>query len=170
MLSCFSHAWLCVTLWIIISQVPLSMGFLRQEHWSGLPFPFPMHESEIPQSCLTLCNPMDCSPPGSSARGISQARTLEWVAISSSRGSSQPKLLSPALAGRFLSTELPGKLKGLKQKSVTLKKGQLEGNLGTSSFPLTSSPSSVQNVSVKAQKKLNVQNSRNRFRLQAQKL
>ena len=41
------------------------------------------------QSCLTLCNPMGCSPPGSSVLGISQARILEWVAISSCRGSSQ---------------------------------------------------------------------------------
>ena len=36
----------------------------------------------ITKSCLILCDPMDCSPPGSSVRGISQARTLEWVAIS----------------------------------------------------------------------------------------
>ena len=40
------------------------------------------------QSYLTLCNPMDCSPPGSSAYVILQARILEWVAMSSSRGSS----------------------------------------------------------------------------------
>ena len=39
-------------------------------------------ESEVAQSCLTLSDPMDCSLPGSSARGIFQARTLEWVAIS----------------------------------------------------------------------------------------
>ena len=38
------------------------------------------------QSCLTLCNPLDCSPSGSSVHGIFQARILEWVAISSSRG------------------------------------------------------------------------------------
>ena len=43
------------------------------------------------QSCLTLCNPMDCSPLGSSVHGILQARILEWVAISSSRGSSKPR-------------------------------------------------------------------------------
>ena len=42
----------------------------------------------VTQSCLTLCNPKDCSPLGSSAHGILQARILEWVAISSSRGSS----------------------------------------------------------------------------------
>ena len=43
----------------------------------------------VAQSCLILCNPMDCSPPRSSVYGISQARILEWVAISCSRGSSQ---------------------------------------------------------------------------------
>ena len=48
-------------------------------------------ESEGAQSCLTLCNPMDCSLPGSSIHGILQARILEWVAISFSRGSSQPR-------------------------------------------------------------------------------
>ena len=40
------------------------------------------------QSCLTLCDPVDCSPPDSSVHGILQARILEWVAISFSRGSS----------------------------------------------------------------------------------
>ena len=43
------------------------------------------------QSCLTLWDPMDCSPPGCSVHRISQARILEWVAISSSRGSSRPR-------------------------------------------------------------------------------
>ena len=47
--------------------------------------------SEVTQSCPTLCNPVDCSPPGSSVPGILQARILEWVAISFSRGSSQPR-------------------------------------------------------------------------------
>ena len=42
----------------------------------------------VVQLCLTFCDPMDCSPPGSSVHGISQARILEWAAISSSRGSS----------------------------------------------------------------------------------
>src|SRR5574337_493665 len=45
----------------------------------------------VTQLCPTLCNPMDCSPTGSSVHGISQARILEWVAISFSRGSSRPK-------------------------------------------------------------------------------
>ena len=40
----------------------------------------------VAQSCLTLCNPMDCSPPGSSVHGFLQERILEWVVISFSRG------------------------------------------------------------------------------------
>ena len=64
-------------------QAPHSLGFSRQEHWSGLPFPSPMHksESEVAQSCPTLSDPMDCSPPGSSVHGIFQARVLKWGAI-----------------------------------------------------------------------------------------
>ena len=80
---------------------PLSMGFSRQDYCSGLPFPPP---GEFPnpgiepmslmssalaaaaakslQSFLTLCDPIDGSPPGSPVPGILQARTLEWVAIS----------------------------------------------------------------------------------------
>ena len=111
-----------VTPWIVARQAPLSMGFSRQEYWSGLPFPSPgdllrnfvlgteddAFRSEIPapdagarrqgdgirasddaaaaakslQSCLTLCDSTDGSPPGSRVPGILQARTLEWVAIS----------------------------------------------------------------------------------------
>ena len=48
-------------------------------------------KSESPQSCLTFCDPMDCSPPDSSVHGILQAKILEWAAISFSRGSSQPR-------------------------------------------------------------------------------
>ena len=47
-------------------------------------------ESEVAQSCPTLWDPMGCSPPHSSIHGISQARVLEWIAISFSRGSLQP--------------------------------------------------------------------------------
>ena len=93
---------------------PLSMGFPRQEYWSGLPFSSPgdlpnpgieplspmlagrFFTTEPPgkpslspataakslQSCPTLCDPIDGSPPGSPVPGILQARTLEWVAIS----------------------------------------------------------------------------------------
>ena len=48
-------------------------------------------ESEVAQSCPTLCDPRDCSLPGSSIHGIFQASVLEWVAISFSRGSFQPR-------------------------------------------------------------------------------
>ena len=48
-------------------------------------------ESEVTQSCPTLCNPMDCNLPHFSVHGIFQARVLEWVAISFPRGSSQPR-------------------------------------------------------------------------------
>ena len=58
-----------------------------------LPFPSPMRdsESEVAQSCLTLSDPVDCSPPGSSVHGISQARILEWITTASSRRSFQPR-------------------------------------------------------------------------------
>ena len=65
------------------------------------------------QLCPTLCNP-DCSPPGSSVHGISQARILKWVAISSSRGSSQPRdqtLISDifCIGRQIFTTAPPGK-------------------------------------------------------------
>ena len=87
------------------------MEFCRQKYWSGFPFPSPgdlsdpgiepgsptLQADSLPsqlsgkpaaaaakslQSCLTLCDPKDGSPPGSPVPGILQARTLEWVAIS----------------------------------------------------------------------------------------
>ena len=63
------------------------------------------------QSRLTLCDPMDCSPPGSSVHGIFLARILEWVAISSSRGSSwfRDQTLISYIAGTFFPTEPLGK-------------------------------------------------------------
>ena len=103
----------CVTLWTVPWQAPLSVGFSKQEHWSGLPCsppgdpPHPEIEptsltapelagrffttnmvgntaaaAKSLQSCPTLCDPRDGSPPGSPIPGILQARTLEWVAIS----------------------------------------------------------------------------------------
>ena len=107
----------CLTLatpWTVACQAPLSMGFSRQEYWSGLPFPSledlpdlgiepgssALQADSLPtelqgkpfsvlavaakslQLCLTLCDPIDGSPPGSSVPGILQARILEWVAIS----------------------------------------------------------------------------------------
>ena len=102
-----SHVLLFVLLfsspWTIAHQAPLSMGFPRQEYWSGLPFPSPGDlpdpgiKSRSPArglnrfSCVQLCNAMDFSLPGSSVHGILQARILEWVAIPSCRGSSPPR-------------------------------------------------------------------------------
>ena len=66
-------------------QAPPSLGFSRQEHWSGLPFPSPVHESEKWKWRHSVVsdsrNLMDCSLPGSSVHGIFQARVLEWGAI-----------------------------------------------------------------------------------------
>ena len=58
---------------------------------------------EAAQLCPTLCDPMDCSPPGSSVHGILQARILEWVTIPFSRGSSWPRYRTwvSYIAGRF---------------------------------------------------------------------
>ena len=78
-------------------------------HWQAdsLPLvspgkPLSSSASEIAQSCLTLCNPLDCSLSGSSIHGIFQARVLEWVAISFSRRSSQPRVRTQVsrIAGR----------------------------------------------------------------------
>ena len=66
-------------------QAPPSLGFPRQEHWSGLPVPSPMHESEKWKWSRSVVSdprdPMDCSLPGSYVHGIFQARVLEWGAI-----------------------------------------------------------------------------------------
>ena len=67
--------------------------------------------AKLLQSCPTLWDPVDCSPPGSSDHEILQERILEWVSMPSSRGSSQPRygtlylLISPALASKFLTRE-----------------------------------------------------------------
>ena len=80
---------LLVTPWTAVNQAPPSMGFARQEYWSGLPLPsliyvYAAAAAKLLQSCPTLCDPIDGSPPGSPIPGILKARTLEWVAISSS--------------------------------------------------------------------------------------
>ena len=81
LLSRFSRVRLCATPQMAAYQAPSSLGFSRQEHWSELPFPSPVQESEseseVTQSCSTLCDPTDGSPPGSPVPGILQARTLE---------------------------------------------------------------------------------------------
>ena len=96
--SCFQ---LFVTPWTVACQVPMSMEFSMQEYWSGFPVPSPenLPQPEIQtvlllclviQSCPTLCNPMDCSPPGFSVHGILQARILVGCHVLL-QGSSQPR-------------------------------------------------------------------------------
>ena len=70
--------------------------------------------AQLLQSCPTLCDPLDCSPPGSSAFGISQATILEWVVMPSSRGSSQPNDWTyvswiTCIVGGFFTSKPPGK-------------------------------------------------------------
>ena len=90
LLSHFSCVQLCAAPETAAHQASPSLGFSRQEYWSGLPFPSPMHESEKskwsrPVVSWTLRDPMDCIPPGSSIHGIFQARVLEWGAIAFSK-------------------------------------------------------------------------------------
>ena len=85
-----SHVRLLATPRTAAHQAPSSMGFSRQVYWSGVPLPSPNNHidyyaaaaAKSLQSCPTLCDPIDGSPPGSPVPGILQARTLEWVAIS----------------------------------------------------------------------------------------
>ena len=105
------------TLWTVVHQAPLSMGFSRQEYWNGLPFPppeiFPIQGSNLSLLCLLhwQAGSLPLAPPGKptvkwrllscawffatpmdyTVQGILQARILEWVAVSFSRGSSQPR-------------------------------------------------------------------------------
>ena len=85
LLSHFSCVRLCATPETAAHQVSPSLGFSRQEHWSGLPFPSPMHESEKWKWNRSVVSdssdPMDCSLPGSSVHGIFHAEVLEWGAI-----------------------------------------------------------------------------------------
>ena len=69
---------------------------------------------KVTQSCLTLCDPMDYNPPGPSVHGILQVRTLEWVAVFSSRDLPDPGIkpessAPSALGDGFFTTVLPGK-------------------------------------------------------------
>ena len=85
----------------------------QQQQWSSNHTPghiSKVKESEVTQSCLTLCDLMDCSLLGFSMHGIFQARVLEWVAISFSKGSSWPRdwTGSPASLADALPSKSPG--------------------------------------------------------------
>ena len=81
-------------------------SFIASSSW--LLLLFPLFKVLVPQSC----NPMDCSPPGSSVNGILQARMLEWVTLPSSRGSSPPRDQTrvSSMSSRFFTTEPQGSL------------------------------------------------------------
>ena len=80
LLSCFSCVRLCATPQTAAHLALPSLGFSRQEYWSGLPFPLQCMKVKV-KSCLTYSDPMDCSLPGSSIHGTFPERVLECVAI-----------------------------------------------------------------------------------------
>ena len=121
LLSHFSHVRLCATPLMAAYQALPSLGFSRQEHWSGVPFPSPMRESEAVQSCPTLSDPMDCSLPGSSVHGIFQARVLEMGDQSLGREDPLEKEMathSSTRAWRIPWTEEPGRLQSMGSQRV----------------------------------------------------
>ena len=108
-----------------LRSILIDAGKKKRDRWINLimtiksdftPTSFCARVCLVAQLCPTLCDSMDCSPPGSSVHEIFQIRILEWVAISYSRGPSQLRikpasLASPALAGGFFTTVPPGKPK-----------------------------------------------------------
>ena len=90
LLSRLSRVRLCAAPETAALQASPSPGFSRQECWSGLSFPSPMHESEKGKGSHSVVpdsgDPMDCRLPGPSIHGIFQARVLEWGAIAFSIG------------------------------------------------------------------------------------
>ena len=90
-------------------QAPPTLGFSRQEHWSGLPFPSPMceSESEVAQSCPTLSDPMDCGPPGSSVYGICQARVENLAELSKQQDQKLLIFMSLSFACNILKQYVP---------------------------------------------------------------
>ena len=86
----FLFSWMMIrasSIWELLKRTPVPLIWIP----SSPPLSTPSSEVKVAQSCLTLCNPMDCSPPGSSVHGLLQARILEWVDIHFSRRSSQPR-------------------------------------------------------------------------------
>ena len=120
-----NRAQLLATPWTAAYQAPPSMGFSRQEYWSGRRNTICKKKKKVlsldcthagqaacywngvlclvTQLCLTLFKPRNCSPPGSWVHGILQVRILEWVAMPSSKGSSQLRNWTQVshIAGRF---------------------------------------------------------------------
>ena len=94
---------------ISYSQLLLTLSWISFQDFLLKSFPGMLCVLSL-QLCSTVCNPMDCSQPSSSVHGICQARILDWVAISSSRGSSPSRdhrgiSFGSCIAGRFFTTE-----------------------------------------------------------------
>ena len=99
----FSRVWLCATPWTAAHQAPPSLGFSRQEHWSGLPFPSPMHESEkLKWSCSVMSN-------SSRPHGLQPTRLLHpWDFPGKSTGVGlKNKISVTSLAAQWLRIHLP---------------------------------------------------------------
>ena len=104
---------------LVLQRSSIQLGENKQEACINLPIVLRCREHgqncSNPQcsvlSGVGLCDPMDCSPPGSSVHGIFQAGILEWVVICYSRGFPNPEIesASPALAGRFFTPVSTGK-------------------------------------------------------------
>ena len=107
LLSRFSCVRLCATPQTAAHKAPPALGFSRQEQRSGLPFPSPMHESEVAQSGPTLSDPKDCSPPGSSINkyNVSDSFTLRHthhLFISPKAANIKKESLSPSFFSRSI--------------------------------------------------------------------
>ena len=100
---CIGYQYKCIH-WRILSNYLRQLRKFSLKVFPPLFFPLKvcLFQKVCAQMCPTLCDPMDCSPSGSSVHGILQARVLEWVAISFSRGSSWPRDWTPVfcIAGR----------------------------------------------------------------------
>ena len=106
--------------------------------------------AKVVQSCPALCDPMECSPPGSSVHGILLARILEWVTLLSSRGTSWPRdwtlvFCGSFLAGRFFRSpqvsahtciSLLCQLRGLRRDDTLLAASMLSSQILVSNFIL----------------------------------
>ena len=105
LMGCWDFSYLKVLIFIIFTESK-SKNITKYTHKVCV-------RAKLLQLCPTLCDPMDFSPPSSLVHGILQARILEWVAMPSSRGTSQPRdwtwvSVSPALAGVFFTTSWTG--------------------------------------------------------------
>ena len=110
------YVYICVYIYIYTIFALLFLSFLNNKMLGEKPsWSYLRDLCSVPQSCSTLCDPMDCSSRGSFVHVIFHARILQWLAFSFSRGASCPRdqthvSASAALPGRFSTPAPPGKL------------------------------------------------------------